>query len=137
MRKLRFTVPGIPTAWARAGQNGKFKFTPKKQSHAGLMVEVIAAQALGGMKPLEGPLEMSVIAVWPWPKSWSAKKRAVAGAVWKTSRPDSDNVFKLIGDALNGIAYADDAFVVSARVLKQYGLIAQTTVTIEELVDGQ
>lgn len=135
MRKLKFTVAGLPTAWARAGQNGKFKFTPKKQAGAGAYVQSLALEALGGQRPLEGPLEMSVLAVWPWPKSMTENKRKVHGANWKTSRPDSDNIAKLICDALNGIAYHDDALIVFLTVKKQYGVSAFTQVSIEEIKD--
>jgi Holliday junction resolvase RusA-like endonuclease len=35
-----------------------------------------------------------------------------SGRLWKESTPDADNLQKLVFDALNGVAYADDARVV-------------------------
>lgn len=35
-------------------------------------------------------------------------------------RPDLDNLFKIVADALNGVAYQDDAQIVEAHLLKMY-----------------
>lgn len=98
-------------------------------------VQLAAHQAGGGRKPLTGPVRLKVSAVWPWPKSWSARKRLTAGAHYKTSRPDADNIGKLIGDALNGVAWLDDAQVVEVSITKQYGLSGATYVSVEPLTD--
>ena len=56
------------------------------------------------------------------PKSATKKKRAdiAAGLVRPTKKPDFDNVFKILCDALNGVAYADDAQIVQASIHKCY-----------------
>jgi Holliday junction resolvase RusA-like endonuclease len=133
--EIRFMVPGIPTAWARARTNGKRHFTAPKQGRAMAIVEHIAHAAMAGEPPLDGPLSMSVQAVWPWPKSWSEKKRRVAGSHYKTSRPDADNIAKLIGDSLNEIVFRDDAQVVKVSVTKTYGITAGTHVIISMLIE--
>lgn len=115
---VEFTVPGIPTAWARAGAKGAIRFTPAKQRSFMAAVKTIAAAAMRGAPPLDGPLEMSVKAAYPWPKSATPKKRAQPGALWKTSRPDADNCAKIVADSLNGIAFQDDAQIASLHVWK-------------------
>ena len=35
-------------------------------------------------------------------------------------RPDFDNIGKIIADALNGVAYRDDAQIVEAKLVKIY-----------------
>lgn len=100
-------------------------------------VSFSAFDAMGGAAPLTGPLRLTVNAVWPWPKSMTEKKRRVAGAHWRTSRPDADNIAKLVGDAMNGVVYADDAQIVSQTVTKQYGLSGATYVLVEEIADGE
>jgi Holliday junction resolvase RusA-like endonuclease len=37
-----------------------------------------------------------------------------------TSRPDVDNILKLVGDALNGHAYHDDALIYSAAIERRW-----------------
>lgn len=132
--EIKFVVPGIPTAWARTSSNGRVRFTPQKQRIAGGVIQIIAADAMAGRAPLEGPVSMSVIAVWPWPKAMTERKRGVAGSHFRTSRPDADNVAKLVADALIGICYLDDAQIVELRVLKQFGRSAATFVRIAALV---
>ena len=130
---ITFVIPGIPCAWARARLHGKMHFTPKKQESAMVNVQLAAANVMRNYEPLTGPVRLAVSAVWPWPKSWSAKKRREAGAHYKTSKPDADNVAKLVADALNGIVWLDDAQVAELRATKQYGLSGATYVTVEAL----
>lgn len=40
--------------------------------------------------------------------------------IMPTKKPDCDNVAKMICDALNGLAYKDDAQIVNLNVLKAY-----------------
>lgn len=39
---------------------------------------------------------------------------------WPQSKPDVDNVLKLVLDALNGLAYADDVSVVRAEAVRRF-----------------
>ena len=40
---------------------------------------------------------------------------------YKSTRPDIDNIFKLISDAMNGIVYSDDSQIVKMQSEKRYG----------------
>lgn len=131
---LRFTIPGEPTAWSRARLSGKVHFTAPKQRSAAQMIQVIASQAMAGTPPLEVPVAVTITAVWPWPKSMSERKRRQSGAHYKVSKPDADNIAKLVGDALNGIVWRDDALVARLNIQKQYGLTPATHVTVEALI---
>jgi Holliday junction resolvase RusA-like endonuclease len=86
-----------------------------------------------GRQPLDGPVELVVVAVYEWPKSWSAKRKAQPGAAWKTSKPDADNIGKLISDSLNCLAWRDDALVARLEVQKIYGQRGETRVFIKPL----
>jgi Holliday junction resolvase RusA-like endonuclease len=119
--QIVFTVPGQAVPWARAG-GGKtgHRFTPAKQrSYAGVL-KLFCQRAMRGGPLITGPIELSVMAEYGWPKSWNEKRRSAPGAQWKTSRPDTDNLSKLIKDALNTVAWSDDAQVVSEHVWKRY-----------------
>ena len=137
MRQVSFIIPGLPTAWARARTHGKIHFTPGKQRLAMSVIQTIAHDAMNGQNSISVPVSMTIFALWPWPKSWSEKKRRIQGAHYKTSKPDADNVAKLVSDSLNGIVFNDDAQVVDLRVIKQYGLNAQTRVVIETLQEEE
>lgn len=62
----------------------------------------------------------------------SKKKRAamLAGEILPTKKPDYDNIEKIISDALNGVAFYDDAQIVSSGLIKVYGEIPRVEVEI-------
>lgn len=124
---VAFAIPGEPIAFARSGGNGKVRFTPKRQRDFMAMVKLAACQAMNGSPPLTGPVELKIRAVYRVPTSWP-KKRA-AGARWRTSKPDSDNIAKIVADACNEIVFGDDAQVASLIVEKIYGPIAGLTIS--------
>ena len=135
--QLSFTIPGETVPWARAGVHGKVKFTPKKQSSFMGVVKLFAQTAMRGHPPLDGPLQMVVIAVYAWPKSWSAAKRARPGARWKVSRPDTSNIVKIVEDALNTVLYGDDAQIADSRTIKVYGDVPRCEVRVRGLSSEQ
>lgn len=90
---------------------------------------------MAGRPPMEVPLEIVVAAFWPWPKSITEKRRRTYGSQYFVSRPDGDNILKLLGDALNGIVWRDDAQIVSASITKRYGLTPQTVVRVTPLME--
>jgi Holliday junction resolvase RusA-like endonuclease len=97
-------------------------------------VKLFCAAAMKGAPPLDGPVAISVNAVYAWPASWSAKRRAQPNARWKISRPDLDNCsFKLLADALNTVAWTDDARICVAILRKYYGDFPQLEVSIRGL----
>ena len=85
--------------------------------------------------PVETPVSMNVTFYLPTPTSWSKKKKELAerGIIRPTSRPDVDNLVKIILDGLNGVAYLDDKQVVEVYASKWYSEDPRTDVRIEEL----
>lgn len=49
----------------------------------------------------------------------------------KTSKPDLDNLVKLVKDALSGCCYADDAQVIGIEASKGYGTQARTVIHVQ------
>ncbi|MFZ3181650.1 MAG: RusA family crossover junction endodeoxyribonuclease [Methylocystis silviterrae] len=131
---IAFTIPGEPIAFARSGGNGKVRFTPKRQRDFMALVKLAAHKAMRDTPPLAGPIELTIRATYLVPSSWP-KKRA-ANARWRTSKPDADNIAKIVSDAINEIAFADDAQVASLIVQKRYGPLAGVTVTVAPLDEG-
>lgn len=130
---IAFKIPGLPVAWARAGHHGAVSFTPKKQRNFMAELKDVAEQAMQGRAPLDGPLMVECVFAWPWPRAMSARKRGQPGAKWRTSRPDADNLIKLVGDALNGVVWRDDAIIAIAHGWKMHGDAAETRVRVRTL----
>ena len=118
---IRFHVPGSVVPWARAGRGGGFTFTPAPQRDYMATIKQMASDAMLGKPPIDGPVTMKVVAVFPWPKSMSARKRALPGAERKASRPDLDNLVKIVKDALNLVVYSDDAQIADLHAWKKLG----------------
>lgn len=120
---ISFTVYGEPIPWKRAREkshmvkdekSGKEKttvhfFEDKKITE--YKKKVISAFEESGGKVYEKdvPLRMSIRFYLSVPKSASQKKRFdLISNFFPTKRPDNDNLYKGIADALNGVAYYDD-----------------------------
>lgn len=111
--RIKFIIPGDVVPWARAG-GGKtvVKFTPARQRNYMGMIRAEAHRQMESFAgPLEGPLQLKVVAIALWPKATTKARRTAADGAWKTTKPDADNITKIVKDALNQIAYADDAQV--------------------------
>lgn len=82
-------------------------------------------------KPFTGPVELT--ALWLFPKGNSHKH-----GEWRTTKPDTDNLQKLLKDCMTLVGFwKDDAQVVSERVQKRWsddptGIYIEVT----ELEDG-
>jgi len=128
---ISFTIPGDAVPFARAGARGKRRFTPRRQADYAAVVKIFASRAFAGREPFDGPVSIAIRATYSVPPSWSAKKKS--DALWKTSKPDADNIFKLVADAINKIAYQDDAQIVDLSVQKKYGPVAGVVVSVTEI----
>lgn len=136
---IAFTVPGMPVGKGRPrfARRGKFisTYTPEPTATYENLVRVYAAEAMRGAPCIEGAVRVNVSLFVIPPESWSNKKRlaALAGAVYPTTKPDIDNVIKLLADAMNGIVWRDDKQMVDLRVQKRYASAASVVVLVEAL----
>jgi Holliday junction resolvase RusA-like endonuclease len=89
----RFVVPGDPVSKARARFSGKGAFTPERTVEAERIVGW-HARAAGLRGQPDASSNFGLLCVF-------------FTADWR--RRDADNMLKLVGDALNKIAYADDS----------------------------
>lgn len=71
---------------------------------------------------LKGYLKAEIVAYYKIPKSYPKKRIQTIkdGLEYPDKKPDSDNIAKIILDALNGIAYEDDKQVIDLSVKKRY-----------------
>ncbi len=121
-RTVRFTVPIAPIGKGRPrlGRGGR-TYTPEATVSYGRAIAAQARAAMGcGQPSAEHLWRVRVVAFTPRPAS---RPRDMEAAAWKAgsaamrrTKPDVDNVLKLVLDALNGVVWGDDAQVVSATV---------------------
>lgn len=132
---IKLTIPGPPCAKQRPRMTKQgHTYTPKETVNAETLIKKLYILGNYG-KQLEGALSMTVKAYFQIPKSKSKKIKhdMRMGDIRHTSRPDADNLLKLVGDALNGLAYHDDSQIVSATVEKWYSDTPRVEVEIQEI----
>lgn len=145
MAELKFTVMGEPCAQGRprfSTLGGYVKaIDPAKSRNQKSYIKYLATAAAKqqGWTYTYLPLYVEIIAYMGIPKSKSKKWRAAAirGQERPTKKPDVDNLFKLVTDALSGILYNDDKQIVSCRVQKWYSEEPRTEVKIAEVIDNE
>lgn len=130
MNRVTFTVPGKPFAKQRprATRQGRV-YTPSETVSFERQVGQIARPHFP--EPFTGPVRLTISAVFAPPASWSKRKTEAHLHRPHTQRPDVDNIGKAIADALNRIAWADDAQVADIRIRKGWGLTDATHVIVE------
>lgn len=118
MPEIKFTVPGVPRAWSRARRCGNIYFSAPQMVSYKSELKYFFLKAVGGLfKPLDCPIRLTMHAFFPMPKS-APKKDRVAGTRIKITKPDLDNLEKIIGDGLNGIAWVDDSQIYDSHPKK-------------------
>lgn len=123
---VHFVVPGAPRGKERPriGKVGghAVAFTPPKTRSEEGAIRMFASAAMAGRPPMEGPLELRLLARYPIPQSWSKKKqeKALKGELKPVVKPDLDNVIKIQKDSMNVIIWKDDSQVVRILAEKQY-----------------
>jgi Holliday junction resolvase RusA-like endonuclease len=118
----------------RFGKRGNFVsvWTDPKTMAAEKALGDAGKRAMKGEPPREGPMSVSIVAAMEIPQSWPKKRRAaaIAGELHPTGKPDFDNMAKIVGDALNGIAWLDDAQIVACTFVKFYSLTPGLTIKV-------
>lgn len=135
-----FTVEGKPQGKARArtfydNRAGKMRSITPAQTRSYEDLIRWKYKEAGGIYHGESTLQVAINAFYPIPQSFSKAKRKAAemGILRPTTKPDCDNIIKVVLDALNGVAYYDDKQVVSVFCDKHYSEIGYLKIEIMEL----
>lgn len=134
--RLTITIPGEPVAKARPRvTRAGITYTPAKTVNYETLVKELFCVAYPDHRPVEVPVRMLLKAYFGIPASWSKKKQqaSLCGRIRPTKRPDWDNLGKLVSDALNGMAYRDDAQIVEATAAKWYSDRPRVEIEITEV----
>lgn len=81
---------------------------------------------------VEGLMKLTVVAIRPMPKSWSAQKRRMMDGEPAQPSPDLDNILGAVMDALFP---KNDNHIVSIEAHKVWGEVPQLEITIEKMGD--
>ena len=120
MEQIKFIIDGEPKGKGRPRfTRGGHAYTPQGTVEYENLVRASYIKA-GKVYFSNIPLGMEISAYYKIPKSTSKKKRAELLNSRPMKKPDYDNIAKIITDALNGLAYEDDRFIVEASQHKFY-----------------
>lgn len=126
---FEFTVPGHPQGKARARtvrnhRTGRsISYTPPKTANYEMLIRQCFLAAPGKRYYDAGiDLSIDIVAFFQIPKKAPKYKRDqyANNDIRPTYKPDVDNIAKVVCDALNGVAYRDDAQIVDIHVSKRY-----------------
>jgi len=122
MSTVNIHIPGKPIGKARPkfSRQGNFvkTYTPEKTVNYENWVKMCWMNS--GQEKMQGNIIAVIVARFMIPQSFSKKKRNELNEKPCPKKPDCDNIAKSILDALNGIAYDDDAQIVDLSVSKVY-----------------
>ena len=86
-------------------------------------------------QPLEGALKVDITFYMPIPKGTPKmkKKQMIAGTIYHTSRPDTDNLSYPVVNAMNDLFYFDDSQIVHLHAHKLYAEVPKIVVKLVQL----
>lgn len=123
--------------FARVGNFVK-TYTPEQTINYENLVKYNCQQAMNELE-FDGwfndePLEVFILANYEVPKSYTKKRteEALKGRLFPTKKPDIDNICKIILDSCDGVAYHNDAQVISIHCSKAYAKSPATQVIIRD-----
>lgn len=125
MDRVQLTIPLEPKGKERPRWSPKTQrmYTPATTTSYEDFIKLVYRQNYGAeMFPKGVPLDIRIRAYCPIPKSDTLTVRAkkMTGAIRPTVKPDWDNIGKIVADALNKVAYYDDAQIVDSQTRKFY-----------------
>lgn len=135
--KIAMTIPGEPQGKARPRFDSRNRrtYTPKKTKDYEDLIATVYQMRSRGATFGDRPVVLLVRAQMGVPKSDSAKTmlQKLQNMIRPTKKPDWDNIGKIVCDALNGLAWHDDAQIVDARVQKFYSDEPRVEIIIKDL----
>lgn len=144
--KLHFIINGEPIAKQsfryaiRKGKDGK-DFVSKYQKSDIVKAEQyigweVKRQLPKNFAPFDVAIGIRALFVFPIPNAFTKKQRAQIEAnevIFKDTKPDFDNLQKLLLDAMQGIVYVNDSRIVKAEAVKIYGKVPRIEVEVYEV----
>lgn len=126
MNSITIHIPAVPVAQPRqrhriAKKGGKqfvVNYTPGKDpSRDFKAITRMAAHQVFQGPPLEGPLRVDMLFVFPRTKGQQWKRKPMP-RIRHAKTPDFDNLIKSTADSLKGLVWIDDAQICDGRIEK-------------------
>ena len=133
---IKFTIPGPPQGKGRPRfTKSGHTYTPAKTAEYEKLVQAEYMRQCAGQSLHGQPVRISIDVFFEIPQNTSKKRRSEMMGMDRspTKKPDIDNVIKIITDALNGIAYDDDAQIVSLSATKFYDETPHVDVRLDDV----
>lgn len=136
---IKFKVLGEPKGKQRPRlckiRGRSIIYTPKQTKEYEQKIRASYKRLISEKFPKRTPLGIEITALFSIPKKFNKeqKQRAINCEIFPMKKPDSDNIIKIILDALNDTAYFDDYEICSINFVKKYGEIPQIIIEIKEL----
>lgn len=137
MTEYNFKVYGKPQPKQRPRFSRGRTYTPTPTLKYEDLIRQTFYEVFGEDAPkLTGAIEMDIEFYFPIPVSTSKKGKTsmILGYLRPTKRNgDIDNLFKVVADALNGVAYWDDSQIIQGTVSKWYSETSRAEIFIKEV----
>lgn len=141
---IHLTVPGQPMGKQRSrgrniqtkdGRNFNINYTPKKTVNYETLIQELFITNYPAFVPLTGAISIDVMAYLSIPVSKSKKQKELMrnGKVLPTTRPDVDNIQKIVFDALQKLAFLNDSQIIRSSVKKIYSDQPRVEIVIGEI----
>jgi len=133
---IEFTIPGTPQGKARPRLGKSRVYTPTKTVKYEKLIQFYAYQAMKGKPIFDWAVTVNMYIFMQRPRSWSNKKYLTmnnAEFFTPITKPDIDNVIKVVFDAINKIVWNDDKQVTALKVTKLYTNDPRIVVKVEKL----
>lgn len=131
---MKFIVYGKPMGKGRPkfARRGKYvqTYTPENTRNYEELVKT-RYLLISDKNVSENGIKIKITAIFKPPKGTSKKKTLELIGKPYLHKPDTDNIAKIICDALNGVAYKDDNQIYDLSVEKKYGEENMTIVEVE------
>jgi Holliday junction resolvase RusA-like endonuclease len=143
-KELTITIPGKPIAKKRPRffRKGQYVGTYNDQrTEEGRWLYEATRQIPNEWIPLKTPIKTTMVFYMQRPKSHygTGKNSNIlkkSAPLSHTSKPDIDNLQKMVYDCLNRVAWVDDSCVCEVVSRKEYSDTPRTEITISEVIEN-
>lgn len=136
---MKIIIPGVPVGKGRPKfstvKGHAIAYTPAKTASYENLVKIAFQNSGQSAFDREAQLKAEIKAFFPIPKSTSKRNRLLMTEkyILPAKKPDTDNLAKSILDALNGLAYYDDAQICELHVYKYYSEDPRAEIIITDI----
>lgn len=130
--KACFTIPIAPRGKDRPRFSNFGVYTTTRTQSYENYVKACYIEECDSVSFGSSPIKLSIVAYVPLLSKFKKQEKidALNGKIKPSGKPDSDNLIKVIMDALNKLAYDDDKYIYKIEVEKVYSDLPRTEVCI-------